>query len=367
MFLGALGIVIAIFAIGAMIFLHELGHFTAARLFGIEVEEFSIGMPSYKLATLFKWQGTEFNLYALPLGGFVRPKGENDPTVEGGLAAANPWKRIVVLLAGPLMNLLTALIIFILLASNYGISIPPVSIEDVTESSPAEQAGFQRGDVILSIDGKSPESTSHASALIREKLDTSVNILVERNGEQITLTATPLSSRTPEEGALGVLLNSASRPAAFGETIKAGTLQTGLFIVQVAYLPVAIIRQAINPEEARVVSIIGIGKIVKEAFERDVTEAQAAASTVGQAPPPTNWFWNITAMLSISLGVMNLLPIPALDGGRILFTLPEILFRKRIKPEFENMVNGAAMLLLLAFMVFTMVRDLFTLNTIGLP
>ena len=365
--IGTLGILIAIIAISVMIFLHELGHFIAARLFGIEVEEFAIGMPSFKLARLFTWQGTDFTLYALPLGGFVRPKGENDPSVEGGLAAANPWKRIAVLLAGPFMNLLTALVIFTLLASTYGISIPPVKVDSVTPDSPAEQAGLQEGDVVIAIEGQEPESVAQTSALIRDHLDSPITISIERDGEPMTIVATPSSARTPEEGALGVLLTSDRRPATFGETIMMGTVETGLQVAMVAYLPVALIQQAINPEDARLVSVIGIGKIVKEAFERDVKESQAAKIPGADTPPPTNWLWNIIAILSISLGVMNLLPIPALDGGRILFVLPEILFRKRIKPELENVVNGVVMMLLLAFMVFTMVRDLFTLDSIGLP
>jgi regulator of sigma E protease len=365
--IGTLGILIAIIAISVMIFLHELGHFIAARLFGIEVEEFAIGMPSFKLARLFTWQGTDFTLYALPLGGFVRPKGENDPSVEGGLAAANPWKRIAVLLAGPFMNLLTALVIFTLLASTYGISIPPVKVDSVTPDSPAEQAGLQEGDVVIAIEGQEPESVAQTSALIRDHLDSPITISIERDGEPMTIVATPSSARTPEEGALGVLLTSDRRPATFGETIMMGTVETGLQVAMVAYLPVALIQQAINPEDARLVSVIGIGKIVKEAFERDVKESQAAKIPGADTPPPTNWLWNIIAILSISLGVMNLLPIPALDGGRILFAMPEILFRKRIKPEFENVVNGVVMMVLLAFMVFTMVRDLFTLDSIGLP
>ncbi|GAB4417327.1 MAG: M50 family metallopeptidase [Anaerolineales bacterium] len=367
--IGAIGILIAIVAIGAMIFLHELGHFVAARMFGIEVEEFAIGMPSYKLATLFKWQGTEFTLYALPLGGFVRPKGENDPNVPGGLAAANPWKRIVVLLAGPFMNLVTALVIFTLLASSYGVSIPPVWIDDVTPNSPAEQAGLQPGDVIISIEGVEPENTSDASRIIREHIDEPITILIERNSETITLEATPLSARSAEEGALGVLLISETRPATFRETILMGAVETGARIALVAYLPVALIERAIDPEDAQFVSVIGIGKIVKEAFEYDVQQSQQPSSptTEDANKYPDNIFWIIIGMLSISLGVMNLLPIPALDGGRILFTLPELIFRKRIKPEFENVVNGVVMMLLLAFMIFTMIRDLFTLDSIGLP
>jgi len=367
MLIGTLGILIAIIAISTMIFLHELGHFIAARMFGIEVEEFAIGMPSYKLAKLFTWKGTDFTLYALPLGGFVRPKGENDPTVEGGLAAANPWKRILVFLAGPFMNLLTALVIFTLLASTYGVSVPPVRVDSVTPDSPAEQAGLQQGDVILAIEGTEPENIAQASAIIRDHLDKPISISIERNDEPMTIVATPSSARSVDEGALGVLLTSDRRPATFGETIKMGTVETGMQIALVAYLPIALIQQVINPADARLVSVIGIGKIVQQAFVRDVRESQKPKTAGTNSPPPTNWLLNIIAMLSISLGVMNLLPIPALDGGRILFAMPEILFRKRIKPEFENVVNGVVMMMLLAFMVFTMVRDLFTLDSIGLP
>ena len=121
---GFLTLVIFFFALGGMIFVHELGHFLGARWAGIEVEEFGFGLPSYKLATLFTWQGTEFTIHALPLGGFVRPKGENDPNVPGGFGAANPWKRLVVLVAGPLMNLLTAIIVFSALIAYEGIAEP---------------------------------------------------------------------------------------------------------------------------------------------------------------------------------------------------------------------------------------------------
>ena len=283
------------------------------------------------------------------------------------MAAANPWKRIVVLLAGPFMNLVTALVIFTLLASTYGISTPPVWVDSVSPDSPAEQAGLQEGDVVITIGGKEPENVSQTSALIRDHLDKPITISIERDGEPMTIVATPSSARGPEEGALGVLLTSDRRPATFDEIIMMGAVETGLQIALVAYLPVALIQQVINPEDARLVSVIGIGKIVKEAFERDVQEAQRAKIPGAETPPPTNWLWNIIAILSISLGVMNLLPIPALDGGRILFAMPEILFKKRIKPEFENVINGVVMMMLLAFMVFTMVRDIFTLDSISLP
>src|SRR4030043_1422295 len=101
-----------IFALGALIFIHEFGHFIACKLLKIEVEEFGFGYPPRALK-LFTLGGTKFTLNWIPFGGFVRPKGENDPSIAGGMAAASPWKRIAVLLAGPTMNLLTAVILFI--------------------------------------------------------------------------------------------------------------------------------------------------------------------------------------------------------------------------------------------------------------
>lgn len=358
---GFISFLVFFFALGLMIFVHELGHFIAARWAKIEVEEFGFGLPSYKLATLFKWQGTEFTIHALPLGGFIRPKGENDPNVPGGLASASPWKRLVVLFAGPLMNLLTAVIVFSILIGSEGIPVPgKVLIETVAENSPAQQAGMQNGDTLLSINGEAVTEVSPAVALIRENLDNPVEILVERNGEQITLTATPLSSRTAQEGALGVALATPTRPATFIESVSGGASITAIQAATIVYLPVALIQGVIAPDEARFIGFKGIYELFDYSVQEDVTSRQEvtqAQASGANAPRPTNNTLGLIGLLSISLGVFNLFPIPALDGGRILFTLPEILFRKRIPQEWENMVNGIAMLLLIGLMLFVNVMD----------
>jgi regulator of sigma E protease len=357
---GFVTFLIFMLALSGMIFVHELGHFIAARWAKIEVEEFGFGLPSYKLATLFKWQGTEFTIHALPLGGFIRPKGENDPNVPGGLASANPWKRLVVLFAGPLMNLLTAVIVFSALVAYEGVPVPgQIQIGAVSENSPAEQARMQSGDILLAINGREVSEVPAAIALIRENLDKPVELRVERDGETITIIATPLSSRSPSEGALGVALTYPTRPATFIESATSGLMITGIQAATIVYLPVALIRGVIAPEEARLVGFKGIYDLFDFAVEEDVTSRQEAAapSSGGGASRPTNWTLNIIGVLSVSLGVLNLFPIPALDGGRILFTLPEILFRRRIPHEWENMVNGIAMLLLISLMLFINIRD----------
>ncbi|MBL8101516.1 MAG: site-2 protease family protein [Anaerolineales bacterium] len=369
---GFVTLIVFILALGGMIFVHELGHFIAARWAKIEVEEFGFGLPSYKLATLFTWQGTEFTIHALPLGGFVRPKGENDPNVPGGLASASPWKRLVVLFAGPLMNLLTAIIVFSFLIASEGIPVPgSIKIDSIAENSPAQQANVQSGDVLLAINGEKVTEIQPAIAIIQANLDKPVELLIDRNGEEITLIATPLSSRTKSEGALGVGLGYPTRPATFVESISGGVTITGLQAATIVYLPIALIQGAIAPEDARFIGFKGIFDMFNVAMEEDVTSRQevAAAQTTSaaSAPRPTNWTLNLIGVLSISLGVMNLFPIPALDGGRILFTLPEILFRKRIPAEWENTVNGIAMLLLISLMLFVNVMDFVNPAKIPIP
>ena len=357
---GFVTLIIFLFALGGMIFVHELGHFIAARWAGIEVEEFGLGLPSYKLATLFKWKGTEFTVHALLLGGFIRPKGENDPNVPGGLAAANPWKRLVVLFAGPMMNLITAIVVFSFLISFEGVPLPgKIKIDSVSENSPAQQAGMQAGDILLAINGQKVTEVNSAIVIIKENLDKPVELLVDRNGEQVTLTATPLSTRKASEGALGVGLGNPTRPATFIESVSGGFTVTAIQAATIVYLPIALIQGAIAPADARFVGFKGIFDMFGMAVKEDVTTRQevAAAPTGASTPQPTNWTLNLIGVLSISLGVMNLFPIPALDGGRILFTLPEILFHKRIPPQWENTVNGIAMLLLIGLMLFVNVMD----------
>src|SRR5512141_2151962 len=144
-------IFVAVFA--AVVFIHEFGHFIVARLLKVEVEEFGFGLPP-RILTLFNWKGTRFTLNWLPIGGFVRPKGENDPTVVGGLAAANPWTRLAVLVAGPTMNLLLGVLVFSILFLQIGVpDYTQVQIGDVLAGSPAAQAGIQLNDIVLDANG----------------------------------------------------------------------------------------------------------------------------------------------------------------------------------------------------------------------
>jgi regulator of sigma E protease len=444
--MSTLPIVVLVF--GAMIFLHELGHFLAARFFKIPVEEFGFGMPprlfrfwrakgsikvgrydlqipanfelpferadglrravdavavqvneklilkSISLAVTEDGQavlanpemrqmpdgtvrlsgivqeldpGTEFTLNWLPLGGFVRPRGEDNPDIPDGLAAANPWQRLVVLFAGPLMNILTAVIVYSIVVFQMGMPITNVVlVDDVSPDSPAQQAGFVSQDILLSINGQKVTDIEMARSIIRENVDTQVSFDIERNGQQLTLSAMPLSSRTPEQGAMGVLLSNPSRPATIGESLLGGVTMTGLQSVSIITIPVAMMRGLVAPEEARLIGLKGIYDTFDAAIARDAqTRQETAASPTPSSP--TSYTLLLIGMLSVSLGVMNLLPIPALDGGRILFTLPEIIFRRRIPARFEMVVNGVAFMLLIGLMLFINVMDFIRPVQVVLP
>jgi regulator of sigma E protease len=325
--------------------------------------------------------GTELTINWLPLGGFVRPRGENDPDVPGGLAAINPWKRLAVLVAGPFMNLLTAVVVFAIIITQAGISVPgTIKIEEVTPNSPAEKAGLKMNDIIRSINGTSVSDIEATRTLIRASLDKPIQLLIDRNGQQLTISATPLSKRPASQGALGVALGYPTRPASFTEAITGSFTVTGAEALALLYLPVGLIQGTIAPDEARFVGLKGIYDFFGSAIERD-TKSRATVPAVpatGNGQPangapasggqqPTNYLLALIATLSVTLGTFNLLPIPALDGGRILFTLPEILFRRRIPTRFENTVNSVAFLLLIGLMLVVNVMDFINPVNINLP
>lgn len=322
--------------------------------------------------------GTEVTINALPLGGFVRPRGENDPDVPGGLSAANPWKRLGVLVAGPCMNLLTAVVVFAIMVTQSGIPVPgTVKIEEVTAGSPAEQAGLQLNDIIRAINGTPVSEINPTRALIRANLDKPDLFLIERNGQQLTISATPLSSRSATQGALGVALGYTTRPTTFGEAVVGGFTMTGDQAKGLLYLPVGLIQGTISTDQARFVGLKGIYDFFGSAIARDaqsraapVVPAQGGSQPSGGAAPteqPTNYLLALIGMLSVTLGVFNLFPIPALDGGRILFTLPEILFKRRIPTRLENTVNSVAFLLLIGLMLVINVMDFINPINIKLP
>ncbi len=365
--------IVFILAFGGMVLVHEFGHFIVARLCGIEVEEFGIGLPTPGALTLFTWKGTRFTLNWLPLGGFVRPKGENDPNIPGGLAAANPWKRLAVLVAGPLMNLLAALVIYSFIVARGGVPIPSqILITQVIPDSPAAAAGIQKDDVLLTGQGQNIKDYEDLRNVIGSNENTPVAFTVLRNGKQIEIPVTP--QRSPEDNrvVIGVYFEQqyTSQPATFGEAVQFGARATGNAVRTLISLPAQLIRGTLPAEQGRVIGLKGIYDIMEQSVSNDLEARNEPVPTTSQ--PTSNPFDKmstlmIIASLSVSLGVFNLFPFPALDGGRIIFILPELIFRKRVSPQLENVIHGLGMAVLLIFMIYVNVMDFVNPAIINIP
>ena len=334
-----------------IILIHELGHFVAARLSGIRVDEFGLGFPP-RAVKLFKRGDTLYSLNWIPIGGFVRPAGEDDPTVPGGLASASKRARLFTLSAGAGANFLFALVIF-WIAFMIGPPEYEIAIPEVRPDSPAMSAGIMVGDVIMKMNGREVDGSDVVIEEIMAASGEPVEMVVRRNGEETTLFVSP---RLPGEydptieGPTGIRLESIRTGGnASSGPVEALTL-AGQTIFDVVWgtlrAPVMLIRGQISASEARPVSVVGISQLAGRAAEETATQRDWF---------PILWF---AAVISVALGFTNLLPIPALDGGRISFVLIEAVRGRRVEPEREGMVHLVGMLFLLGLMVLIIIQDI---------
>jgi regulator of sigma E protease len=351
-----------IIVIGLLAFLHEFGHFITARFFKIEVEEFGFGLPP-RIVKLFTLGQTDFTLNWIPFGAFVRPKGENDPNVPGGLAAANPWQRITVLIGGPLMNLITGVLLFSILFQQLGIpDMEHVRITMVNLSSPASQAGLKTGDIITSINGETIQNTDHLINLVKANRGKELTISYERDGKQIDAHLIPRVNPPAGEGALGIQMGYATRNINFAQAILYSCGSVGEIAKQLVLLPYHLIEGQVTPEQARIVGPKGMYDMYEQARTSD--EQQQQSKNTANENLPINTIY-LVGLISIAMGLTNLLPIPALDGGRILFALPEIILRRRVPAEYENVIHLVGFALLIMLMVVVTAQDF--INPIVLP
>jgi regulator of sigma E protease len=353
-----------ILAFGFLVFIHEFGHYLMSKIAKIKVEEFGFGFPP-RMMRLFTFQETEFTLNWIPFGAFVRPKGENDPSVIGGLAAADPWVRLAVLAAGSAMNLLAGMLLFSLVFSQLGTvyDLTKVQIVGVNENSPAASAGIQADDIVAKINGEKITSTSQLSKVVHQNLGKEISITLERGKQAIETRAVPRVSPPEGQGALGITMsNPETRISNWLQAIPFAAQMTAEQGRQLITLPVMLLRGQISPEESRLVGPKGIYDIYSAARERDQEDASAAKQP--ESPLGLNTL-SFLATISIALGFTNLLPIPALDGGRILFVLPEILLRRRVPPQYENMVHLIGFAALIILMIYITTQDF--INPIVIP
>jgi len=356
----ALTILQFVIAFGALILLHELGHFIFARFSKIKVEEFGIGYPP-KMVRLFRAGDTDFTINWIPFGGFCRMKGEDQNDTEpGSFLAARPINRLITLLGGSAFNLLLGFLLITYIFTRIGSpDVTKVQISDVTANTPAAVSGIQVGDIITSINNTPIDSMEKLSAEISNHLGQPLEIVLMRDGQQVQVVATPREEWPENQGPLGITITNPSVKVSFFQAIPSAAVTTLDQGFQLIMLPVRLISGQIAPSEARMVSVKGIYDIYAQVQSVDKEEAAANPDMAGLN---TLYFF---AVISVALGYTNLLPIPALDGGRILFLLPELLFKKKIPAALEGKVHMVFFALLITLMVVLIINDI--VNPVLLP
>ncbi len=405
-----------IISLSILIFVHELGHYAAAKLSGIVVEEFGFGYPPRLLAfwrtkgkividgqeiviprsiklpeglqarsavryetetdskgrlVLTRIQevdpaagqvgsggyiefldpGTVFSLNAIPFGGFAKMLGEEDPTFPGSLASKSKRTRVFVLSAGALMNLLTAVLFFALAFALGGPAIADPQnavVTTVAPGSPAEEVGLQPNDVILQADGVEILAVADLPAYVQEHLGEPIRLTVRRGDEIIEISVTPRLNPPPGEGAIGIGLAPRTTVQRYPlpQALWMGLQQTVRMAGFIFTVPIQIIKGLIPAELARPVGPVGVGQMVGDAVNYSLD---------------TGWWFPVMQLmgsLSVALAVTNLLPLPGLDGGRILFIIVEGVRGRRVDPAKEGLVHLIGMAFLVALMLLITWQDL---------
>lgn len=355
-------ILYTIIVFGLLVIFHELGHFTLAKLVGVKVYEFSIGFGPKLFG--FMIGETKYNLRIIPLGGYVRmagmdpeddqreAAGENDPeeaeqedTTREELAAVSPErsfmhksipKRMGIIAAGPIMNFVLAILLFAVSFMAFGVPENKNVIGGVLEGKPAAQAGIKAGDVVKEINGTAMKTWEDIVNYIHKNPDKELTMEIARDGENKTYKLTPEKDKETKQGLIGI--SYPTRSPGLIESVKMGTAKTYEMLRLTVYFLGQMMAKQMPVELSGPVRIVGeIGKA-----------AEMGIMTV----------INFAAFLSIQIGLFNLLPIPALDGSRLLFLGVEGLRGTPIDPSKENLIHLVGLVLLLLLMVVITYQDI---------
>lgn len=347
-------IVSFIIVLGVLIFVHEFGHFITAKLFGIKVLKFSLGFGPKLIA---KQIGeTEYLLSALPLGGYVKMLGEQ-PTDEvatemagRSFAAKAVWKRFLVVLAGPLSNLISAVVIFTLTMLITGIPhpLPTTEIGQVSPSSPAENAGLKPGDTILTIDGKTVASWQEVSDSVKNSGGQGLVLSIKRGADIIDITSAPSKSEVKN---------------IFGEVVDTRYLLGITQKESLHYEPATVASAFISGLEQTwfyiELTVISLWKILQRVIPASQIGGPIMIAQMAGQQMEAGWLnlFSFMAVLSVNLGIINLFPIPILDGGHLFFFSIEALSRKPLTIRAQTILQQIGIILLGSLMLFVFYND----------
>lgn len=345
-------LLVFVLVLGTLIIGHEFGHFLAAKACRVRVDEFGVGFPP-RLTTLFTAGGTRFTLNAIPLGGFVRPAGEDDPSVSGGLAGAPKRVRTAVLLAGPAANVLLAFMAFTAAFKFAAPDSDRVLVTGLAADSPAAASGIQSGDIITSVDGQPITGFPSLQKAIADRLGQPVVIGLTRNGQALTVRLTPRQTPPEGQGPLGVITGNPTKATTWGQSFAFGAGSLGFQVNELLHLPARLLSREIPADQARLSGLKGMYDMLSWAGEVD-RSSQRPFLTL-----------NLIGLISTGLALANLFPIPALDGGRLMFVLIEAVLGRRISPRYEGLAHAVGFALLIALMLYVNLQDF--INPIALP
>lgn len=333
-----MSIIVAILVFNAIVFVHEGGHYLAARLGGIKVVEFALGMGPKIVGK--KIGETMYSLRIFPIGGFCLMLGEDEEKNDPGAFNNRPIGiRLASVAAGPIVNLLVAVII-------YSLVIVPVDgpvIGQVTKGMPAEKAGIVAGDVIVDINDIKISSWQEMKPEIAKHEGEQITITVEKNGVQRDVQLTPIKNPNTNDVIIGVAQQAKIGGFSLVEGVKTTSTITQMML---SYLGQLVVGKANTNEVSGAISIF---VYMNEAAKTGIISLMY-----------------LSAIISLNLGIMNLLPLPALDGGRLLFMFIELIRRKPLPPEKEGMVHFVGLVALMTLSIFLMYKDIVKFNLLNI-
>lgn len=342
-------IIIALIVFGAIVFFHELGHFLLAKKNGVGVTEFSLGMGPRLFS--FEKGSTKYSLKLLPFGGSCMMVGEDeDSEDQSAFNNKGVWARISVIAAGPIFNFILAFVFAVIVMGAVGYDKPQIS--GVMDGYPAQEAGLQAGDIITELNGKKIKLYREVTFYMLLHAGEPLTVTVDRNGTPYTTTIQP---KQDENGAYYIGIYGPTKRVR-GNPIQ--TLQYSFY--EIRYQIEMVIKSVgmlftgklgVNDLGGPVAIVNMVGEVVEGSTSKEVSITTNIWSVILNV-------LNFSIMLSANLGVMNLLPIPALDGGRLVFLLIEAIRGKPINREKEGMVHFVGLMLLMALMAYVMFNDI---------
>lgn len=342
-----------------LVLIHEFGHYITAKKFGIKVEEFGFGFPPRVLGK--KIGETIYSINLLPIGGFVKLYGEDEAgsgslrrttkhepitNIKRAFFARPAWQRALIVLAGVVMNFLLAVLIISYLFSGPGVALPTknIRIVEVTNNSPAKTSGIQKGDEVLSVDDQKISDTNKFIAVTHSKLGKEITLDITRGGQELQIHLTPRKTYPKGEGPLGIAITNVEivkypwYQAPFYGTREAVRF-TWMILSGLSNMVFDLVTKGQAP--AGVAGPIGVAELTGEALNRGIV--------------PLLW---LISIISLNLAVVNVLPIPALDGGRLFFIMVEMVTRKKVSAKYEAMAHAMGLVVLLSLILLITLFDI---------